>query len=160
MNKSTTLSSRGNNINPLKPIRQSWESVTFKFNLKSTSCPMQRTVVSGSFGPAGSFKVISLNVASLPRWRLHWTLLKRGRFITRSVDPIPAPTSLLHFFFFWWGGGVSYHWFSDISCSAASRLSVDLRPCRSAASRTCRTEGWGWKNVCQVNTGKRIHLSS
>lgn len=46
------------------------------------------------------------------------------------------------------GRSSSLHpWFSDISCSVASRLSVQRRPGRSAASRTCRTDGWRWEKV-------------
>lgn len=55
----------------------------------------------------------------------------------------------------------SLGWFSVSICSAASTLSVYLRPCRSAARRTVRTEGLTTETEgqkCVWERGMNIHF--
>lgn len=64
--------------------------------------------------------------------------------ISEQVGP-PKPTSLL---------SAIHRRSSDIICRASSRLSVCLRPSSSAASRTCRTEGWRGAKACWVTSAQ------
>lgn len=68
-----------------------------------------------------------------------------------SVTSVLHQTSPLQLSSFW----VSQWWGSNSIFSAVSILSVYLKPCRSAARRTSRTEGWGGRKAVTECEKKR-----